>query len=98
MAAAGAQEGDVIRTSLRSLGWTFIAAATFAAMPAMAEDKRPNVVFILADNVGYGDLGPTAGASCAVHQLRPSTSSPARVCASLSIWWSPPAHHRGRRS
>ena len=23
----------------------------------IASDKKPNVVFILADNVGYGDLG-----------------------------------------
>ena len=28
---------------------------------AMGADKKPNVVFILADNVGYGDLGPYGG-------------------------------------
>jgi len=28
---------------------------------AQAADKKPNVVFILADNVGYGDLGPYGG-------------------------------------
>jgi len=27
----------------------------------IAVDKKPNVVFILADNVGYGDLGPYGG-------------------------------------
>jgi arylsulfatase A-like enzyme len=27
----------------------------------IAADKKPNVVFILADNVGYGDLGPYGG-------------------------------------
>jgi arylsulfatase len=27
----------------------------------IAADKRPNVVFILADNVGYGDLGSYGG-------------------------------------
>ena len=26
-----------------------------------ANGKKPNVVFILADNVGYGDLGPYGG-------------------------------------
>ena len=26
-----------------------------------ATGQRPNVVFILADNVGYGDLGPYGG-------------------------------------
>ena len=32
-----------------------------AAQPAPAQGKKPNVVFILADNVGYGDLGPYGG-------------------------------------
>ena len=31
------------------------------AIPAPAQDAKPNVVFILADNVGYGDLGPYGG-------------------------------------
>src|SRR4030095_6035044 len=49
------------RTIFRELSCVFVAAATFAALPAMAEEKKPNVVFILADNVGYGDLGPYGG-------------------------------------
>src|SRR5271169_539216 len=28
---------------------------------SIAESKKPNVVFILADNVGYGDMGPYGG-------------------------------------
>jgi arylsulfatase A-like enzyme len=35
--------------------------ANFVALSAMAQEKKPNVVFILADNVGYGDLGPYGG-------------------------------------
>ena len=27
----------------------------------MAQQNKPNVVFILADNVGYGDIGPYGG-------------------------------------
>ena len=34
--------------------------ALAAALPALAQE-RPNVVFILADNVGYGDMGPYGG-------------------------------------
>jgi arylsulfatase len=33
-----------------------------ACIPAIAQQpQKPNVVFILADNVGYGDLGPYGG-------------------------------------
>jgi arylsulfatase len=38
-----------------------LAVATFAVSPALAQERKPNVVFILADNVGYGDLGPYGG-------------------------------------
>ena len=48
-------------TMLHTLGCAIIAAATFAAVPAMAQQSKPNVVFILADNVGYGDMGPYGG-------------------------------------
>ena len=38
-----------------------IGATLFHAGPALAADAKPNVVFMLADNVGYGDLGPYGG-------------------------------------
>ena len=37
------------------------AVVWLVAAPTMAQDKKPNVVFILADNVGYGDLGSYGG-------------------------------------
>jgi|SRR5215813_5179197 len=37
-----------------------LGAVTTAAAPASAQ-QRPNVVFILADNVGYGDIGAYGG-------------------------------------
>ena len=36
---------------------TAAAALTAAVAPAHAQDKKPNVVVMLADNMGYGDLG-----------------------------------------
>jgi hypothetical protein len=33
----------------------------FAALRLCAQEKKPNVVFILVDNVGYGDHGPYGG-------------------------------------
>jgi len=43
-----------------AFGFALIIAAAHA-LPATAQEKKPNVVFILADNVGYGDLGPYGG-------------------------------------
>lgn len=37
------------------------AVAVVTAVPVQAQSQRPNVVFILADNVGYGDMGPYGG-------------------------------------
>jgi arylsulfatase len=45
---------------LLALGCALIGTTTFAGLPAAAQ-QRPNVVFILADNVGYGDMGPYGG-------------------------------------
>jgi arylsulfatase len=38
-----------------------LACVMAATAPASAQQPKPNVVFILADNVGYGDLGPYGG-------------------------------------
>jgi arylsulfatase A-like enzyme len=46
---------------LGTLGRAMVAAAMLAALPGLAAENKPNVVFILADNVGYGDLGPYGG-------------------------------------
>src|SRR5246127_2640735 len=35
--------------------------AMMTVVPAAAQQPKPNIVFILADNVGYGDLGPYGG-------------------------------------
>jgi len=42
-------------------GCALVGATTFAALPVLAQEYKPNVVFIFADNVGYGDLGSYGG-------------------------------------
>ncbi len=50
------------RNFITAVLWLLAAAALLDALgPAQAADKKPNVVFILADNVGYGDLGVYGG-------------------------------------
>jgi arylsulfatase A-like enzyme len=46
---------------LRAVGWALMGTTLVAALPVMAQQKKPNVVFMLADNVGYGDMGPYGG-------------------------------------
>jgi arylsulfatase A-like enzyme len=47
--------------AFRSLGTGVALTLAVAAAPALAQSQKPNVVFILADNVGYGDLGSYGG-------------------------------------
>ncbi len=37
------------------------ATALTIAVPAMAQEKKPNILFIVSDDTGYGDLGPYLG-------------------------------------
>ena len=46
---------------LKAWDWVLVAVAMLIIAPAMAQETKPNVVFILADNVGYGDLGSYGG-------------------------------------
>jgi len=43
--------------------WALLAAAAIlcAVAPANAEEKKPNIVFMLMDNLGYGELGVYGG-------------------------------------
>src|SRR5579871_6421359 len=51
---------NVSRRALLGASSAFVAAAALAPTSAQ-QPQKPNVVFILADNVGYGDLGPYGG-------------------------------------
>ena len=44
-------------TMIHTLGCFLIGAAMFVALPLHAAEKKPNIVFILTDNLDYGELG-----------------------------------------
>jgi hypothetical protein len=46
-----------------------VASTALAQVPA----KKPNILFIVSDDTGYGDLGPTAAARGAACRRRAST-------------------------
>jgi hypothetical protein len=43
------------------LQWAAAICAAFVAVAAQAADKKPNILFIVSDDTGYGDLGPYGG-------------------------------------
>jgi arylsulfatase A-like enzyme len=47
--------------ALRVLGCAILVVLALAFEPALAQDKKPNVVFILVDNVGWGSFGVYGG-------------------------------------
>jgi arylsulfatase A-like enzyme len=78
----------------------FASAVTLLALMGSAtafaqQSNKPNVVFILADNIGYGDLDHMAAASCVGLQRRASMHWLKRDCVSPNSWWNqlvpPPA-------
>ena len=50
-----------LRKSLLAVGCALFGATTLAPLPLAAQEKKPNIVFILVDNVGWGDFGVDGG-------------------------------------
>ena len=49
-----------------------LTAQPLLVLTASAQQPKPNILFILADNIGYGDMGLMAAASCAARRRRAS--------------------------
>ena len=52
---------DVSRRTCLNLFGALVATAALAGTPAMAQTRNPNIVVMLADNLGYGELGVYGG-------------------------------------
>ena len=46
-----------LRRTFQLFGCAFVTALALAVAPVLAQDKKPNIVFILVDNVGWGTFG-----------------------------------------
>jgi hypothetical protein len=46
---------------------SLISLALVMVVSASAQQPRPKILFILADNIGYGDIGVYGGGSSAGH-------------------------------
>src|SRR5262249_19652050 len=53
----------IVNRKFSTIVWRLLAAATIlcAVPPAKAQQKKPNIVFMLMDNLGYGELGVYGG-------------------------------------
>ena len=61
----------------RSVG---LCGSADARAAASAQQPKPNILFILADNIGYGDSVSTVAESCVARRRRASIGSPPRAC------------------
>ena len=52
---------SIVRSVLTGLAMLAVVAALAAPQPALAQAAKPNILFIVSDDTGYGDLGPYGG-------------------------------------
>ena len=57
-----------------------ISLIVWSAVPVFAQQLKPNIVFILTDNLGYGELGVYGGGELRGAPLLGSISSQLRAC------------------
>ena len=55
------RSAPIVRSVLTGLAVLAVVAALAAPPPALAQAAKPNILFIVSDDTGYGDLGPYGG-------------------------------------
>ena len=60
----------------RSLAGLLVAVALMVNTPVLAQDEKPNILFVLMDNLGYGELGVYGGGELRAPRPPASINSP----------------------
>ena len=85
-----------LRKSLSLALPALAAAAIFAATPALAQ-KKPNVVMLMSDDVGWGDYGVYHGGAALGHPT-PNIDRMAKEGAMFTSWYGQASCTAGRAS
>src|SRR5262245_51522504 len=73
-------------------------AATIADRPADAQAKKPNIVMLMGDDVGWNDLGAYSGGGAALGHPTPNLDTIAREGAMFTSWYGQASCTAGRAS
>jgi arylsulfatase len=76
---------------------TASAALLYAVVPARAADKKPNIVILMSDDVGWGDYGCYFGGQALGHPT-PNIDRMAKEGAMFTCWYGQPSCTAGRAS
>src|SRR6478735_10654777 len=74
-----------------------IAVVTVATMPALAQ-KKPNVVMVMTDDVGWNDFGAYTGGGVALGHPTPNIDRIAKEGAVFTNWYGQASCTAGRAS
>ena len=82
----------------RSLGNTLGLVAMLAIAPAAAQEKRPNIVMLMMDDVGWSDFGAYPGGGKALGHPTPNLDQLAKEGALFTSWYGQSSCTAGRSS
>ena len=71
-----------MKTSISITAAIVAVASSLAIVPSAMAQQKPNIVFMMVDNLGWGEIGVYGGASCGGRRRPDSTPLLRRACGS----------------
>ena len=75
-----------------------LALGVTAAGPASAQDKKPNIVMLMTDDIGWGDFGAYSGGGKALGHPTPNIDRVAKEGVTFTSWYGQSSCTAGRAS